>query len=333
MSTLFTKLSPDAARLHTLFHRHAGGIAFRAGDAVWNFGPAGKRGRTQGATLYGKLGDAEFTAWLDSPDWKNAAGSVLGVAADAVDSLPDDLTRAALECFAADALSALEQAAGVSVSVTGLAKADSEPLSSSCPFELVSGGGLRLSGSWSMASADAEGRERLEALLRSRPAGEWAAPDDFPVDAVVCLGMWTAPLSTVKDLEPGDVALSPGGGERFVVIGSKWRCAARLADGVLSVEGNTMTDAKESPEAAARTDAPAEMVVPLDEMEVDVQARVGRLAMTLAQLRLLGAGQVVEFSTPVESPVTLLANGRPIATGELVDVGGRVGVRIAAMAE
>ncbi len=71
----------------------------------------------------------------------------------------------------------------------------------------------------------------------------------------------------------------------------------------------------------------------LDSIEVDVQARVGRLAMTLGQVRLLGAGQVLEFSTPVESPVTLLANGRPVATGELVDVGGRVGVRIVAMAE
>ncbi len=330
MPTLFTKISPGTARLHTLFHRHAGGVSFRSGGAVWRFGPKGRAGRTQGATLHGTLGDAEFTVWLNSPDWKNAAGSVLGVPAGAIDSMPDDLARAALECFAADALSALEQAAGVSVAVTGLTRADSEPLSSACPFELVADGGLRLAGSWSVASPAAEGLERLESLLRSRGAGTWALPDDFPVDAAVFVGMWTAPLSEVKELAAGDVALSPGGAERFVVIGSKWRCAACLTDGKLCVEGKTMTDAKEPPEAGGGAE---ETVVPLDGIDVDVQARVGRLTMTLGQIRLLGAGQIVEFSTPVESPVTLLANGRPVATGELVDVGGRVGVRIAAMAE
>ncbi len=335
MPTLFKKLSPETARLHTLFHRHAGGAAFRAGDAVWRFGAAGGRGRgrTEGATVYGTLGDAGFTVWLDSPDWKEAAGSVLGIPADAVEALSEELVLAALSCFAADALAALEQAAGVSVAVTGLVREESEPLASACSFALVSGDGLRLAGAWSLASADTEGRERLETLLRARPAGEWSAPDDFPVDADVCIGMWTAPLSAVREMAAGDVALAPGGAERFVVIGSTWRCAARLADGVLSVEGKTMADAKKTPKTGTEGGEAAETVVSVDDIEVDVQARVGRLTLTLAQVRQLGAGQVLEFSTPVESPVTLVANGRPVATGELVDVGGRVGVKIAAMAE
>lgn len=330
MPTLFTKIAPAAARLRTLFHRHAAGIGFKAGGKEWRFGP-GTGGRRHGATVYGTLGEAEFTVWLDSPDWKTAAAGVLGVPAASVDALPDQLVRAALECFAAEALAALEQAAGTPVAVTGLERAESDPLASACPFELLGGDGLRLAGSWVAAESGAGGA--VERLLRSRAVPGRALPDDFPVAAAVCVGLWRAPLSALEGLAPGDVALSPAGAERFVVIGSKLRCAARLADGVLSVEGKTMADAKNTPAPAPGAGPAGDPISPLDEVEVDVQARVGRITMTLAQLRQLGAGQVIEFSTPVESPATLLANGRPVATGELVDVGGRVGVKITAMAE
>lgn len=70
----------------------------------------------------------------------------------------------------------------------------------------------------------------------------------------------------------------------------------------------------------------------LDEALVDVRAEVGRMTVTLGQLRRLGEGQVVEFDAPVEHPVILRVGSKAVATGELVDVGGRVGVRIVAMA-
>lgn len=69
----------------------------------------------------------------------------------------------------------------------------------------------------------------------------------------------------------------------------------------------------------------------IDAIEVEVTAQVGRVVMTLAELRRLGEGQTVEFASPVESPARLVVGGKTVATGELVDVGGRVGVRILTM--
>jgi type III secretion protein Q len=112
-----------------------------------------------------------------------------------------------------------------------------------------------------------------------------------------------------------------------LLVGGQLRFAARLENGVLAVEGKTMTVVAKPPEPAA--DALAE----IEAVEVELQAQVGRLTVTLGQLRRLGAGQVVEFSTPIESPAILAVGGKTVAVGELVDVGGRVGVRITAMAE
>ncbi len=116
--------------------------------------------------------------------------------------------------------------------------------------------------------------------------------------------------------------VSPAGAERFLTVGGKVRFAARLKDGVLSVEGGSMTD------TANATAPDQELPASVDGIEVELRADVGRLTVTLDQLRQLGAGQVVEFSTPVESPVTLSVGGKAFASGELVDIGGRVGVCI-----
>lgn len=334
MPSLFAKLDPDAARLQTLVHRHAAGLAFETDGRRWRHEPGGATAVT-GPVAYGALGRAEFSVWLNEPDWRVAAASVLGVGPGDLDGLPEPLLIASLECFADAALAGLEQATGLPAALTRFAPENSSAPSSACRFTLRADGGPAIAGAWVVAGADAEWRRGIEESLRRLPAVRAVLPDDMPVPAAVALGVWTMTVAEAESLAVGDVALSPAGAERVAIIGGRLRCAARLRDGVLTVEGNTMTDAEPAPAPEDDSEQGGAALAPeaMDAVEVDVQARVGRIAMTLGQLRQLGAGQVVEFSTPVETPVSLVVGGKTVARGELVDVGGRVGVRITAMAE
>ena len=68
----------------------------------------------------------------------------------------------------------------------------------------------------------------------------------------------------------------------------------------------------------------------IDEAKVVVEVRVGRSALTVAEVGSLQAGQVLELGVPLGEPVSLLAGGKMIARGELVNVEGRLGVRVLA---
>ncbi len=67
----------------------------------------------------------------------------------------------------------------------------------------------------------------------------------------------------------------------------------------------------------------------LQDVDVSLTAIVGRGATTVRRLLELEHGSVVELDTPLDGHVKLELNGRLIATGELVAVGDKFGVRIA----
>lgn len=364
MRSLFRKLSPESACFYSLFHRHIRGLSFSAGDSgMWRADSAASGSGTHGATAYATLGDGEVTVWLNSPDWLVAAGKVLGVRPERAAELPDELQLAALECFASAVFSAIERGTGLPVALTRMEKSETVPLSSACFFSLTDPDGLRVRGAWSAAIRGTWHKEAEKALL-SLPVGTRGLPDDFLVGGEVCVGMWGISASELFDLSNGDVVLSPSGLERTVCVGGRYRFAARLNEGVLKVDGKSMTDISSGandadglglggglqPEAGVGEGSgegvagdgggvgvPAEGesggLGRIDDVRVEMHARVGTLGLTLGELRALGEGQVVEFSTPVESPASLVVNGRVIARGELLDVGGRVGVRITAIME
>jgi flagellar motor switch protein FliN/FliY len=68
-------------------------------------------------------------------------------------------------------------------------------------------------------------------------------------------------------------------------------------------------------------------------IEVLLSVEVGRARVPLADLLAVEAGQLFDLDTLVAEPVSILANGRPFATGEIVAVGERFGVRIVSLAE
>lgn len=66
----------------------------------------------------------------------------------------------------------------------------------------------------------------------------------------------------------------------------------------------------------------------LADVEVEVAVEFGRTAMPLRQLLQLRRGSLVELARRPEQQVTVLANGTPIAYGDVVVVGDQVGVHI-----
>ena len=70
----------------------------------------------------------------------------------------------------------------------------------------------------------------------------------------------------------------------------------------------------------------------LMDMELPVMVRFGSARMLMRDLLKLTAGSIVEFNRALENPVEVLVNGRVVARGSAIVVGGNYGVRISEIA-
>ncbi len=71
-----------------------------------------------------------------------------------------------------------------------------------------------------------------------------------------------------------------------------------------------------------------EPLVDVDELPIRLVFVAGETEVPLRRLQRMAPGYVFELREPVDAHVEVRANGRAVASGELVDVDGRVGVRI-----
>ncbi len=59
-----------------------------------------------------------------------------------------------------------------------------------------------------------------------------------------------------------------------------------------------------------------------------ISVEVGSASLTLSELLQLGEGSVVELDRQANDLLDIFANGTLIAKGEIVDAGGRYGIRV-----
>jgi type III secretion protein Q len=69
----------------------------------------------------------------------------------------------------------------------------------------------------------------------------------------------------------------------------------------------------------------------LGNIKVEVLFELARQMITLDELNQLTPGQLFELEKPIQSSVTVRANGVPVATAELVEINNHVGARITAL--
>jgi len=138
-------------------------------------------------------------------------------------------------------------------------------------------------------------------------------------DVVVVARLGTSPLglSLLADLACG---LPPAANDLRVVIGATGLTVATPLD----EEGWTMhPDPDVSP-------SPADQVA-IDHLPLRLVFDLGEVAMPLEAVRQLQAGQTIDLGHPLERAVRVRVNGVHIATGELVDIDGHLGVTLTAL--
>lgn len=68
--------------------------------------------------------------------------------------------------------------------------------------------------------------------------------------------------------------------------------------------------------------------VDVENLPVQMVFVAGEMEIPLRELHALAPGYVFDLGHPVDRHVEIRANGRTVGTGELVDIDGRVGVRV-----
>ena len=66
----------------------------------------------------------------------------------------------------------------------------------------------------------------------------------------------------------------------------------------------------------------------LQSVKVEIAVVLGRSVIPMHQLLRMGRGAVIELDSHQDEPVTVLANNKPVAKGEIIIEGDRIAVTI-----
>ncbi|WP_027185219.1 type III secretion system cytoplasmic ring protein SctQ [Desulfovibrio inopinatus] len=182
----------------------------------------------------------------------------------------------------------------------------------------------------------------------------------FPL--AVVLGRVRLGLTEVRDLGPGDLVLPDvfypySGDQAQVTVAGRLALPVSWCDTTITILDTTMTDISDEnsdklsqeaydanedestnsegqdtqPEASDDTTSdavPTSNAGQLDDLPVDITLELDAQRVTLGQLKSLRPGMILQTQKSLKNPITLKANGKAVAVGELVDIEGRAAVRI-----
>lgn len=273
-----------------------------------------------GAALRLSLAPGALTAWTDArlPD--------LGPG-----ELPEPLRAAALETLLAEAVAALSP-----VSPGGPLLVLAEPRDAALPHAWTLAARAEARGETALAVLEADdlGLMLLAGLLSRVPPAAAGAIDEaaLPVRLRAEIGRAALPAAELRALDGGDVILldeylvGPEG-ELWLGIpqGQGLRVRADRSSYLVTQGWTSLMTQTVPPDA----DAPDAGPLDLDAIPVRLSFDLGDRAMTLAELRQLQPGAVFDLQRPLSGgPVMIRANGALVGTGELVEIDGRIGVRV-----
>jgi flagellar motor switch protein FliN/FliY len=66
----------------------------------------------------------------------------------------------------------------------------------------------------------------------------------------------------------------------------------------------------------------------VDNVKVEISVVLGRSVIPMHQLLRMGRGAVIELDSRQDDPVTILANDKPVARGEIQIQGDRISVSV-----
>lgn len=179
---------------------------------------------------------------------------------------------------------------------------------------------MRLSSTPAAALALADG---LRAVKRTSTGFLTNDIDRIPYVLGIVAGLTTMPYADYRELVPGDVVVpdvwTPASGEvRLVVRGPR----STLLAGRATIEEQNITLGEAMAPAQENT------MQNTDDLEVKLTFELDNRILTVGELKSLEPGYTFRLTKDAGSIVTVLANGRPVARGCLVDIGGAVGVQL-----
>jgi type III secretion protein Q len=251
-----------------------------------------------------------------------------------------------LELAVADALSALEVSLGSRLSIDAVY------------IDAVCTGGSQESGTVSLAfnlaiNGLASGAAELrlppphaarfaQSLDRGAPAssraggGSEGAATGVPVAVCLRTAATTCSVGEIATLSPGDIVTADFGQQwptAVAVIAEHLAAPVELTNAGAQImalpahiRGSSWEWSMESGADGLQTDLMQK--TGLDDIPVKLLFELGRVELSLAEIRRLAPGVVIAMPRPLDESVEIVANGRRIGRGSLIQIGSNLGVRI-----
>lgn len=149
------------------------------------------------------------------------------------------------------------------------------------------------------------------------------ALEDVPVTLSVCGGQTTLSVEQFDDLSEGDV-----------VLPEAWYPQSQRADVMLLCGNRIVSHAQCQYEGTVVTfldtwnPITENEMKNSDQLEITLTFELDRKTMTIGELKSIQPGYTFTMSDNSATPVTILANGKPVARGRLVDINGTIGVQV-----
>ncbi|MGV3659966.1 MAG: type III secretion system cytoplasmic ring protein SctQ [Prosthecobacter sp.] len=244
-----------------------------------------------------------------------------------IQELPPELACALIESCLGEIFDALSKS-GVDVRITSVAPFSHRTAPEEAIEWQVGRGGEEGWMRGHVAGGDAA-LEHLASLMQNVTITEDAGSDKLPTPVSLLAGRTRVPLADLQNLERHDVLLADLSAFTRARHCQLWTGGQVVAEGLL--EGRAFTVQKLNRPEPTTMAAAAASTTPLNDLEIDVTFVVGQATLTLGELRSLAPGFVLDLPTPLGGGVTIFSNGRNIGTGEVIEVGDHLGVRITSL--
>lgn len=176
--------------------------------------------------------------------------------------------------------------------------------------------------------------ERLTQILASLPHARRALPE-VHAPLILSLGSAILPLREIERLKPGDVIIPTApplaADKAYAVLSDRWLAEAHLDATDLTLT----TPLRDTRQALMETNGMSKLTsgdqvedTTLGELPLKLTFEIGRLDLPVGELQGLAPGYVFNLARTPGQWVDICVSGRRIGTGELVQIGEQLGVRL-----
>lgn len=257
------------------------------------------------------------------------------VSVEAFDNLPPEIRGIALEAALENFLEQIEHFSGAKATIASVdGPNEADPSKSNIGFTLTRPeDGVQCRGA---IQTDETGFEWLTARLSRLPGKRFRQFKNLPLFGCIEIGRTDLTFAELMDLAPLDLLLcgsSGTWGERDIRIryGNHLTLSGRLnaTDRVLIQNIMIKNGARSSmPEAESATTTQVQEAIA--GIPVTLVFEIGQTQMALGEFAQLQPGYIFQPSEPLEinRPVTIRANGVAVGSGDIVQIGDTLGIRI-----